>query len=81
MIIMLLLLSCLSIVSVSGVDKVWQWSNDFSNPHHWEAGRVPCPGQAVSIPREVVFMPSQANIGKVNIAIGWEFKIFAQMQI
>ena len=69
-IIMLLLLSCISIVSVSGVDKVWQWSNDFSNPRHWEAGRVPCPGQALTFPLEIVFMPAQASIGKVNIAVG-----------
>ena len=68
----LLMLTCISfsIVSVSGVDKVWQWSNDFSNPRHWEAGRVPCPGQDVTLPREVVFMPTQASIGKVNIAVG-----------
>ena len=66
----LLLLICSSVSSVSGVDKVWQWSNDFSNPQHWEAGRVPCPGQAVTIPREIVFMPAQGSIGKVDIAVG-----------
>ena len=66
----LLVLTCIFIVSVSGVDKVWQWSNDFSNPRHWEAGRVPCPGQDVTLPKEVVFMPAQGSVGKVNIAVG-----------
>ena len=68
--ILLFVLTCFSIVSVSGEDKVWQWSNDFSNPRHWEAERVPCPGQDVSIPQEVVFMPAQGSIGKINIAVG-----------
>ena len=66
----LLVLTCIFIVSVAGVDKVWQWSNDFSNPRHWEAGRVPCPGQDVTLPKEVVFMPAQGSVGKVNIAVG-----------
>lgn len=66
----LLVLTCICIVSVAGVDKVWQWSNDFSNPRHWEAGRVPCPGQDVILPKEVVFMPAQGSVGKVNIAVG-----------
>ena len=68
--ILLFVLTCFSIVSVSGEDKVWQWSNDFSNPGHWEAGRVPCPGQALTFPLEIVFMSAQASIGKVNIAVG-----------
>ena len=66
----LLVLTCIFIVSVAGGDKVWQWSNDFSNPRHWEAGRVPCPGEDVTLPREVVFMPAQGSVGKVNIAVG-----------
>ena len=51
-------------------NQVWQWSNDFTNPRHWEAGQPPCPGQAVILPPEIVFMPAAASIGSIHIAAG-----------
>jgi hypothetical protein len=32
--------------SSGGSGKVWQWSNSLAEPAHWEAGQLPCPGQA-----------------------------------
>jgi len=32
--------------SSGGSGKVWQWSNSLAEPGHWEAGQLPCPGQA-----------------------------------
>ena len=55
---------------VSGLEKVWQWSNDYDNPSHWEEGRVPCPGQEVFIPQEIVMMPSSGSIGHIHLATG-----------
>jgi hypothetical protein len=33
---------------VRGV-KEWLWSNSLAEPDHWEAGQLPCPGQASSL--------------------------------
>ena len=53
-----------------GDTKVWQWSNSFEKSEHWMDGRIPCPGQAVNIPAEVVYMPKMMQLGKINLAHG-----------
>jgi hypothetical protein len=60
----------LLIYTVSADLKVWQWSNDFSNPSHWMEGRIPCPGQDVRIPAEIVFMPHVMVMGRIDLAEG-----------
>ena len=60
----------LLIYTVSADQKVWQWSNDFSNPSHWMEGRSPCPGQDVRIPAEIVFMPHVMVMGRIDLAEG-----------
>ena len=55
---------------VSGLEKVWQWSNDYDNPNNWEEGRVPCPGQEVVIPQEIVMMPASGSIGHIHLVKG-----------
>ena len=56
---------------VECLDKTWQWSNNYDNPSHWQGDQVPCPGQTVIIPQEIVYMTSSGAIGPVQLATGY----------
>ena len=49
---------------------MWQWSNDYDDPDHWERGQVPCPGERVNIGAEIVMMPASGALGNIDLAVG-----------
>ena len=68
---MLLTLAISSLLtSALAGDKHWQWSNSFQVESHWEEGRLPCPGQAVIIPGDVVFLSTEVSLGALELGVG-----------
>ena len=67
---LLLLLGIFAPLTVKAVRKVWQWSNDFHNPSHWEDDQIPCSGQSVVIQDEIVFLSKDIALGNLNLAPG-----------
>ena len=51
--------------------KTWQHSNDYDKHSHWVGERLPCPGQDVRMPAEIVFMPRTVVMGTLYLAEGW----------
>ena len=50
--------------------KQWQWSNSFQVGSHWDLGKPPCPGQAVIIPGDVVFLSTEVSLGELELGVG-----------
>ena len=65
-----LITSILCLTLAESLDKIWQWSNNYDNPSHWHGGHLPCPGQTVIIPQEIVYMTSSGAIGPIQLASG-----------
>ena len=53
-----------------GEDKTWQWGNSFHDSSRWTGGKTPCPGQAVSIPGDVVFLSTPVSVSQLELGIG-----------
>ena len=58
------------LASVLAEEKHWQWSNSFQEENHWEQGRLPCPGQPVIIPDDVVFLSTEVSLGELELGVG-----------
>ena len=58
------------LASVLAEEKHWQWSNSFQVGSHWDQGKPPCPGQAVIIPGDVVFLSTEVSLGDLELGVG-----------
>ncbi|XP_023327575.1 protein amnionless [Eurytemora carolleeae] len=67
-----LLLFIIFLHRILGAERVWQWSNSLATPSHWSQGRIPCTGQDVELPSEIMFMSETAEYGKISIEEGGE---------
>lgn len=43
--------------------KSWSHSISLGNPDQWMDSRLPCPGQKVILPSQVMFLPEKMAIG------------------
>lgn len=47
--------------------KIWTQSTSLGDPQQWEEERLPCLGQSIVLPEEVMFVPNQFKFGPETI--------------
>jgi hypothetical protein len=62
---------------------VWQWSNSLAKPAHWEAGQLPCPGQAQATQKSTIsYLPVLKKLDQFPFVSMWiRIQFFTSMRI
>ena len=56
-------LSAIFFSKCEAIYKIWQQEITLGRPDLWDGGRVPCAGQVVILPEEVISVPPDFNFG------------------
>ena len=59
----LVLVGCFASAVSEARHKVWTQSVTLGLPDQWVNGRLPCPGQSISLPAEVISVPVDFGFG------------------
>lgn len=65
--VLLIFLSLLKINFVSSDIRIWTKTISLGDARQWSNGRLPCKGQSIIIPEEVISVPKTFNFGPETI--------------
>ena len=60
---------CLLLIIIKADDEIrtWTQSNSLGDLQKWRKGRLPCQGQSIVLPKDVVFVPKTFTFGPDTI--------------